>query len=362
MGNIGDPITPAVPSVGAAGPQYATDIDAILTEVVARLSTKVPLGSISINGDLSLGGNSLTNVANVVFASAGGTPSGSPFNRWASFGGDVYWVSPSGAVQVTTGASLNSAAVGGITGSYGGAFPAQLRYDGVNTRYDLYANFSTNTWAYCRALGFDIPGGATSTAFARLQWGGSSNITLTLPATLPAANQLLSVDNTGAITAGTSTALASGNSITVSGTGVYKHGVKHISRYFYDTNSWLNLSGGTMSSVGSGFLGVSSTSGTNVYQLPPMPDYTRIVNITVIYKNATDRSHYTATLGTAALTDNPGLVFPSTGASFSNTGTSEQVLAGANLTPSNGTAYFIRLVSDATGGTVSGFVIDFDVP
>ena len=55
MGNIGDPITTAVPTVGTAGPDYATSIDAILTETVARLTTKVTPSSMLFNTTLDLG-------------------------------------------------------------------------------------------------------------------------------------------------------------------------------------------------------------------------------------------------------------------------------------------------------------------
>ena len=203
MGNIGDTFSTSVPTVGTAGPGFATDINAILTECISRLSSKVPLSSILFNADLDLGGQSLLNTAGVTFTQLGGAPSGAPFARAASFNNDFYWVNPSGAVQITTGGTLNSASIGGITGAYGGANPAQFRYDNVNSRYDAYANFGTNTWAYVRALGFDIAAGATSAVFARLAFAGVANRTYTLPAApASAGDRPLYMDTSGNITVG----------------------------------------------------------------------------------------------------------------------------------------------------------------
>lgn len=204
-GNIGDSFTQVVPPVSTPGPTYASTINDILTEVMGRLSVKVPLASLNLNSTFSLGGNPLTNAGYVTLTNAVSNPSGvpSPVNRVTAFGGDLYYVSPTGAVQITTGAALNSASIGGITGTYGGASPAQFRHDAVNTRYDAYENFGTNTWAYVRALGFDIAAGSTSAIFARLLFGGASNKTYTLPvAAASTADRPLFMDSTGQITVG----------------------------------------------------------------------------------------------------------------------------------------------------------------
>lgn len=208
MGNIGDTFAPTVPIVGTAGPVYATQINAVLAEVITRLSVRVPLSSLNLNSTFNLGGNPVTNVGYITLANATNNPSGvpSPANRITAFSGDLYYVSPSGAVQITTGAALNSASIGGITGTYGGASPAQFRHDAVNTRYDAFENFSTNTWAYIRALGFDIAAGATSAVFARLLFAGGTNKTFTLPSSVASADtRPLHIDSSGNITTGFTT-------------------------------------------------------------------------------------------------------------------------------------------------------------
>lgn len=204
MGNIGDPILPSIPVVGSAGPQFATDIDTILTEVVARLSTKVPFSSLQVGSSLDLGGQALLNAAYVTLTNTSATPGASPVNRLTAYQGNVYWASPSGVVQMTNGNLLNSAAVGGITGDYGGANPAQLYYDAATTRYNAYANFSLTSLGYVRALGFDIATSATASTYARLAFTGVVNKTFTLPAGFATTteNRPLSIDNTGQIIVG----------------------------------------------------------------------------------------------------------------------------------------------------------------
>lgn len=361
MGNIGDPITPAIPAVGSAGPGYATDIDAILTEVVARLSAKVPLSSVSFNNNLDLAGNDLLNASNITFQSSGGAPSGSPFNRFASFGGNLYWVNSLGAVQITNGASLNASSLAGITGDYGGVNPAQLNYVAVDSRYNFYSNFSTLTWGFARALGFDIAGGATSTAFARLLWGGVANITLTLPSTLPAANQILSVDNTGAITAGTSTALASNNDITLAGTGTYKHGTKNI--YRTPINADTVVLSGSLGSSGQG-VNLSSGAGDYLVRLPEMPSHYRLTGLTIGFSLAADRTNLTAQIVKYGSGDPATTALTNVGSALSNTGTARMTVAGVNAQPSTGEMFWLRLT--ATGGYGGGILrneqLTYDIP
>src|SRR5512139_2044152 len=187
MGNIGDSISDSAPAVGAAGPGYATTINSLLTEIKARLVAKIPLSSMLTNSNLNLNSQALLNAANITLVNEGVSPIASPSNRIAAYAGNLWWVSPSGAVQLTNGNTLNAAGVGGITGDYSGAGPMEFRYDTANTRYDAFANQSTNTWAYVRGRGFDIAGSATSNFRLRQTWGGTANMSLVWPSTLPAS-------------------------------------------------------------------------------------------------------------------------------------------------------------------------------
>lgn len=197
MGNIGDTISDTVPAVGSSGPGYATDINALLTEFKARLTAMIPMSSLLLNSDLDMNGQAILDAEYITLQNTASTPGASPVNRITAFGGDFYWVGPAGAVKLTNGAALNSASLGGITGDYTGAGPMQFRYDAANTRYDAFANQATNTWAYVRARGFDIAGGATSAVRQRHVWGGVANQTITWPAALPAGAKVLQTDASG---------------------------------------------------------------------------------------------------------------------------------------------------------------------
>jgi hypothetical protein len=360
MGNIGDSITPSVPIVGSAGPQYATDINAILTEIVARLSAKVPLASINFNSNLDLSGSDLLNIGNIVFSNQLSTPSGSPFNRFAVFGGNLYYVNAAGAVQITSGSTLNAAALAGITGDYGGANPAQLNYVAIDTRYNHYANFSTGTWAYDRALGFDVAGGATSTAFARILWAGGSNITLTLPATLPAANQLLSVDNTGAITAGTSAALANNNNITLSGTGTYKHGTKTVQK-LVNGGDVIVLAGSLTNQFSTRGISYSS-AGDFLVRLPSLHNHQRLVDLIIGFSLAADRTGLTAQIVKWGSGDPATNALTNVGSALSNTGTAKMQVTGVNAQVSAGEEFWLRLTSTTNGGIILTETLNYDVP
>ncbi len=200
MANIGDPLTPAVPTVGSAGPQFATDINAILTEVVARLTTKVPFSSLSNAGTLNMAGNPITNVGYMTITDVSVSPVASPVNRLTTYLGDLWYVSPSNAIKMTAGGSLNAAALGGITGDYGGANPAQFRFVDADQRYNAFDDFGTSTWGFVRARGFDIAAGATSALYARLAFGGGGTVTYTLPPSAPSVTSNLRMDSSGNIT------------------------------------------------------------------------------------------------------------------------------------------------------------------
>ena len=205
MGNIGDPITTAVPTVGTAGPDYATSIDAILTETVARLTTKVTPSSMLFNTTLDLGGEALTQASYVTMVNTTVTPAASPSCRLVVYSGDLWYVSPSGTIKLTTGSALNAAGVGGITGDYGGANPAQFRYDSANARYDAYANYATSTLSGVCAAKFQLAASPTSFRVTMEPSGAmAANYTLTLPPQPASSAQArpLYVDSSGKVTAG----------------------------------------------------------------------------------------------------------------------------------------------------------------
>lgn len=223
MGSIGDTFTPAVPAVGASGTGYATSVNAVLTELITRVSSTVPFSALS-GSTLDL-----NNIPAIDFKYLGlyeqtVTPGASPVGRLERFENNLYWVGLSGAVKITNGANLNAAGIGGIGGDYGGANPALVSFVDASNRYDFYDDSSGLVWAHIRCRSIDISGTATGTNFAKISFGGGSNYTLTLPATLPTSGiAVLTLASSGAL-ARNSTADAITDDIVLNATAKIQHG------------------------------------------------------------------------------------------------------------------------------------------
>lgn len=200
MGNIGDPITSgSIPAVGSAGTTYATNLNLFLTEVKNRLESKLPKSSL-FAGALDMNGDPIQNASYVGISNGGVAPT-TPSNTFQAFGGNVYWINTGGAVQITSGTTLNAALLGGITGDYGGANPAQFRFVDADQEFYAYDDFGAGTWARIWARNFDIAAGASGAIRARLAFGGAGSYTMTLPSALPGSTSVVSMDNAGQLTA-----------------------------------------------------------------------------------------------------------------------------------------------------------------
>lgn len=107
MGSIGDSMSSTpIPAVGSSGTDYATKIDALLTEIVARLEVDVPRGSLAA-GTLDMVANPITNVTYLEIDNGSGVPT-TPVNSFQAYGGNIYWVNTGGAVQLSSGAFLGT--------------------------------------------------------------------------------------------------------------------------------------------------------------------------------------------------------------------------------------------------------------
>jgi hypothetical protein len=196
---IGDSITPPVPAVGTAGTTYASQIVAFLTEVKARLEAKVALTSL-LAGLFDLSNNGIANAAYVELYEQASAPT-TPVGSIQRYGGELYYVSSSGAVRITNGGALDVVSANGITGDY--AAPAEFKYDVGALEYFAYSDEAAGNWARVGAQGFDIYGTLAGTTRVRLSWAGglSPSYTLTLPAAVPASSAILRMDASGNLTA-----------------------------------------------------------------------------------------------------------------------------------------------------------------
>jgi hypothetical protein len=220
MGNIGDPISTSVPTVGTSGPAYAATINELMDEVKARLEAKIPYSSLVANSAMNMNGQAITNVGYLTFVNGTVSPAASPSSRVEVYNGDFWFISEAGAIQITAGTALAAASLGGIEGDYGGVNPAKMRYNAAGQRFEAYHDYSTTTWARYRGYGVDIAAGATSANMAQLRYSGGSTLTFNLPTTLAPAgtSTVLTIDDAGAMGVGSVT-----GKITFTGTGDIAH-------------------------------------------------------------------------------------------------------------------------------------------
>jgi len=199
MAAIGTAFAQSVPTVGTLGTGYAATINLILQEIVDRLSAKVPTSSISAaDADVNMNSAwSLTDALGLTLATLLAAPSGAPFGRLARYGGNLYYVDASGAVQITSGAGLNASGIGGLGGDYGGANPARLNFVDSTGLYEFYEDPSGSDWAGIKAEYADIVNGAFR---SRIDSQATLDSIFSLPPDSPASGRsLVSISSAGLV-------------------------------------------------------------------------------------------------------------------------------------------------------------------
>lgn len=354
MSNIGDPYSSTIPVVGTFGTGYAQEINDFLQETQDRLESKVPLSSLQI-GTLNMANNPIQNLEYASFQDGGFAP-GSPINSLQSFGHNLYWVSNAGACQITNGASLNAGSIGGITGDYGGVNPAQFRFVDADKIYYAYDDFGGGAWAGVWAQNFFIAGGSTSAHRVKLAYGGTADFTLTVPATLPGATNALQLSSAGQISV-----ISTNDSITLSGTGTYKHGTK--SKVLpLGIRSHYTVAAGSVTEV-AGTAGCGLANNSIVYfALPVMAQHERIVAVTVYFDSAADRNACTCVLYQTSNADPQTTAFSTTSISLTTAGTALLRASSIALSSTNAQSYYVQISNSVTTPKIQSIVVDYDVP
>lgn len=310
--SIGDPISQPIPVVSTPGTGYATQIYNFLQEVKARLEGQIPLSSL-LPGTFDMDNNPLITAEYLgLYDQVNNTsqPVGSLF----MYQGNLWYMSDTGAAQVTSGSSINASAIAGIGGDYGGVNPALVEFIDADNIYNFWDDAGGAVWARLAARSIDIYGGASSTNRVRVTWAGGSDWTLTLPDAPPATNgTLLQINTSGEVDASSSglaaISLAANQDISVSGTGGYNHGDQVVNKSFIVTEA---IGGNSVIGVNvqyrsSGTLpGAQLSSGTTAYfPLPVLPSEKRIKSIK-IYNGAAPTNNVTYTfalVGVAGILD-----------------------------------------------------------
>jgi hypothetical protein len=197
---IGDPITDPIPAVGSSGTSYATKIFNFLTEVKTRLESAVPLSSL-LAELLDMANNAIANASYVSLYEQTSVPT-TPVGSLQNYGGELYYVSPDGAVKITNEGTLDVTAAGGIGGDYGTG-PEAFVYDTADTEYYAYSDTDAtpDEWAYIGARGFDVYGNVDSTTRARITWTSGTSYTITLPDEAPGSIAIVQMQDDGVLVA-----------------------------------------------------------------------------------------------------------------------------------------------------------------
>lgn len=332
MGNIGDAITSgSIPAVGTTGTTYASQINLFLTEVKARLEASMPKASLAA-GALDMNGSAVSNVSRTSFSDVGGVPS-TPTASLQMYNNDLYWVSGSGTVQITSGGSLNAGSIGGITGDYGGTNPAQFRFVDADQEYYAYDAFAGGAWAYIWAKGVDFAKNSTSTTRIRTIAPSTlaSNYTLTLPSVPSGVDKFLYIGNTGVM-------------------GQANHS------YYTNTYSWLG-SNNTATVVRAGAIGsyltCTITGGATPIAGKPL-DFPIGVVITAFAVDVIKASNSSTTLAIFILkTDSAGTESTVGTATYNGNATGAHTMSVTGLNETITAGYAYTLVAESSNASAS---------
>ncbi len=190
------------------GPAWASELNAALFLVDSHnhspgQGAPIIASSLNINSDLPFNNNNLGSVRSVRFQNQG-----SPLSLAADVtsvyasGGDLYYNNAIGQqVKITSGASLNAGAIGGIGGDYVTSGALELYTSGI-----LTYSFTTDGTNFAKMRNADISIYRVGTSDFSVSLIASPALAvsynLTLPTGLPAQQTALSVSATGQILAG----------------------------------------------------------------------------------------------------------------------------------------------------------------
>jgi hypothetical protein len=214
-----------------AGPAYASMLVAALTTIDAHdhspgKGVPVRTSGLYVDADLAFGTKNLSALRSARFTSQDAALAlPTDLNCLAVVGGELYYNDGVGnAIQLTSGGALNAASLGAIGGDYATSPGASLFYASGSALFSMESAAGVKAYAAHGPLYLYEPVAGGKYARVKVPTGLAANYDLTLPAALPAATKILTLDNTGAVAAtydvdGTSLEVAS-NTIGVKDLGI----------------------------------------------------------------------------------------------------------------------------------------------
>lgn len=341
---------------------------------------KVPSSGLNINADLTWATHAATDLLAIDFTPSASTLmtgfAGALFVSDGTGGlsaNELYWRTTGGTnVKVTAGAALNVAAfTGGIGGDYA-ATGALVVFDDATDSYWFQQQIGAAVRQYARMRSADVdlyeykaqPAAGVPTNRVRLASpvALAASYAMTMPAALPAGTQILTISTAGVVS--DDGILGSNQNITLSGTGVLKHGTQTLQ---IPWSAFQPLGNATPPVLGyQGGTGILGVNGTPISANCPiiLPQGKRITAVRVFCTdNATGPTKIQAnliTLSSAGVTANVGSSAISAGTGAVQTLT----MSGLTITISTGLFYDITITT-TTGAAISnvyGAEVDYDHP
>lgn len=280
---------------------------------------QIGAAGLNIDGNVSFNDFAIRSAGQVGFSSVDPLTSGDRVVFVSADDNELYWRTNGGTnVKLTNGNALNVAAfVGGIGGDYT-AVAAAVAYDDATGAYTFKrGTANSNSWARLRAADLRLyEYNTTETVYTAIKAasGLAASYDITLPTALPAAQVLQQIDAAGQTVY--SNTLAANQSITVSGTGQYKHGDRKCSRTYF-LNDAITISGAGHSYGLTGnahYISVAAAAETR-FQLHGLRQGMRIKKIE-IFGTSANEPNFTFTLQVANAA--ASLTYTSTGTIVAN--------------------------------------------
>lgn len=169
------------------------------------------------------------------------------------------------------------------------------------------------------------------------------------------------LDVAGLITALAGVTAAANQHVAVSGVGRFKHGI--ITIPFTLTTAGANAASGAVTPNTAGLAGVVLGAGAQIYfPLPAFAQHQRLVNVSVFFKSATDRTNCIAKDILVTSTADPAAdTYTSLSASFANAGTAISRAVNINAQSTGSRTFWLRLDSSSSLTAIGG-VLEVDAP
>ena len=196
---------PVVGPNGTLGPEWATYLNTALSILDSHDHTSgqgraITPSALNINSTLFMNNNQLSEIASLALESLTAKPTTA--NVIYDYDGDLYFNDKSAnQIRLTEGGTINVAAVGTITGDYGGANPANVSFSALTQTYLFTQSSGVTGDIACGPV--SIYQNTSGSYYAKIKQNAAQagNLEWTLPVSYPASKLPLKTSSAGVMEA-----------------------------------------------------------------------------------------------------------------------------------------------------------------